>query len=69
MLAELLATTLGVERVSVVAHLFDDLGANSLLLARFAAQVRGGWYIAGARWLVHQEIGVIDERDIAAGGE
>ena len=39
-LAELLATTLGVERVSTAAHFFDDLGANSLLLARFAAQVR-----------------------------
>ena len=39
-LAELLATTLGVERVSVRAHLFDDLGADSLLLAQFSAQVR-----------------------------
>ena len=39
-LAELLAATLGVERVSTAAHFFDDLGANSLLLARFAAQVR-----------------------------
>ena len=40
MLAELLAATLGVQRVSTAAHFFDDLGANSLLLARFAAQVR-----------------------------
>ena len=40
MLAELLAATLGVERVSATDHFFDDLGANSLLLARFAARVR-----------------------------
>ena len=41
-LAELLAATLGVERVSAAAHIFADLGANSLLLARFAARVREG---------------------------
>ena len=41
-LAELLAATLAVERVSATAHFFDDLGANSLLLARFAARVRAG---------------------------
>ena len=39
-LAELLAATLGLERVSTAAHLFADLGANSLLLAQFAARVR-----------------------------
>jgi non-ribosomal peptide synthetase-like protein len=39
-LADLLATTLGVERVTVAADFFADLGANSLLLARFAARVR-----------------------------
>ena len=39
-LAELLAATLGLERVSAAAHFFDDLGANSLLLAQFAARVR-----------------------------
>ena len=40
LLAELLAVTLGVERVSTAADLFADLGANSLLLAQFAARVR-----------------------------
>jgi non-ribosomal peptide synthetase-like protein len=39
-LAEELAAMLGVDRVSAAAHFFDDLGANSLLLARFAARVR-----------------------------
>lgn len=39
-LAGLLAATLGLERVSAADHFFDDLGANSLLLARFAARVR-----------------------------
>jgi non-ribosomal peptide synthetase-like protein len=39
-LAELLAATLGVQRISTAAHFFDDLGANSLLLARFAGRVR-----------------------------
>ena len=36
----LLAATLGVDRVSADSHFFDDLGANSLLMARFAARVR-----------------------------
>ncbi|WP_218612004.1 Pls/PosA family non-ribosomal peptide synthetase [Pseudonocardia sp. KRD291] len=40
-LAEILAGTLGVEAVSVTGHFFDELGATSLLMARFAAQVRG----------------------------
>ena len=31
---------LGLEKVSTDAHLFDDLGANSLLLAQFCAKVR-----------------------------
>jgi non-ribosomal peptide synthetase-like protein len=39
-LAEALTRTLGLDLVSVEAHFFDDLGANSLLLARFAARVR-----------------------------
>jgi len=39
-LAELLATTLGVERVSVESHFFDVLGADSLLMARFNAAIR-----------------------------
>ncbi len=39
-LAEMLAGVLRLERVSVTAHFFDDLGANSLLMARFCARVR-----------------------------
>jgi non-ribosomal peptide synthetase-like protein len=39
-LADTLAGVLGVEQVSVHSNIFDDLGANSLLMARFAAQVR-----------------------------
>ena len=39
-LAELLATTLGAERVSVESHFFDVLGADSLLMARFNAAIR-----------------------------
>ncbi|MEU3352845.1 Pls/PosA family non-ribosomal peptide synthetase [Streptomyces sp. NPDC037389] len=39
-LAELLARTLRVERVSADSHFFDELGANSLLMARFNAAVR-----------------------------
>ncbi|MGW7755721.1 Pls/PosA family non-ribosomal peptide synthetase [Streptomyces violaceusniger] len=40
MLAELLAAVLQVERVSVDSHFFTDLGADSLLMARFNAAVR-----------------------------
>ena len=39
-LAEALAVTLGLEDVSVESEFFDDLGANSLLLAQFSARVR-----------------------------
>ncbi|MHC8506391.1 Pls/PosA family non-ribosomal peptide synthetase [Pseudonocardia artemisiae] len=39
-LAEALAATLRIDRVSVQAHFFDDLGANSLLLAQFSARLR-----------------------------
>ena len=39
-LAELLATTLGVERVSVESHFFAALGASSLLMAQFNAAIR-----------------------------
>ncbi|GAA1304616.1 Pls/PosA family non-ribosomal peptide synthetase [Pseudonocardia xinjiangensis] len=39
-LAELFAEILGLERVSVDSHFFDDLGANSLVLAKFCARVR-----------------------------
>ncbi len=40
MLADALARTLGLDTVSVDSHFFDDLGANSLLMARFSALVR-----------------------------
>ena len=39
-LADALARTLGVDAVSVDSHFFDDLGANSLLMAKFSALVR-----------------------------
>ncbi|MEO7195100.1 MAG: Pls/PosA family non-ribosomal peptide synthetase [Pseudonocardiaceae bacterium] len=39
-LADTLARTLGVDQVSVESHFFDDLGANSLLMAQFSAKVR-----------------------------
>ena len=39
-LSETLANLLLVERVSTENHFFDDLGANSLLMARFCAGIR-----------------------------
>ncbi|GAA2532624.1 Pls/PosA family non-ribosomal peptide synthetase [Pilimelia columellifera] len=39
-LADLLGGVLGMDRVSVESHFFADLGANSLLLARFGARIR-----------------------------
>ena len=39
-LADALAATLGMDRVSVQSHVFEDLGANSLLMAQFSARVR-----------------------------
>ena len=39
-LAELLASVLHLERVSADSHFFDDLGADSLLMARFNAAIR-----------------------------
>jgi non-ribosomal peptide synthetase-like protein len=39
-LAEQLGAILGLERVSTEAHFFNDLGANSLLMAHFCARVR-----------------------------
>ena len=39
-LAAALASVLRVERVSTEHHFFDDLGANSLLMARFCAAIR-----------------------------
>src|SRR6266540_4483070 len=38
--AELLAQVLRVERVSADSHFFDDLGADSLVMAHFCARVR-----------------------------
>jgi non-ribosomal peptide synthetase-like protein len=39
-LADLLARVMLLEWVSIDSHFFDDLGANSLLMARFCARVR-----------------------------
>ncbi|MFF9349259.1 Pls/PosA family non-ribosomal peptide synthetase [Streptomyces sp. NPDC014734] len=39
-LAEVLADVMRVERVPVDGHFFDDLGANSLVMAHFCARVR-----------------------------
>jgi non-ribosomal peptide synthetase-like protein len=39
-LAGLLAGVLGVDQVSADSHFFDDLGADSLLMARFTAAIR-----------------------------
>ncbi|GAA4543735.1 Pls/PosA family non-ribosomal peptide synthetase [Pseudonocardia xishanensis] len=39
-LAAVLAGVLGVDRVAADAHFFDDLGADSMTLARFCAKVR-----------------------------
>jgi non-ribosomal peptide synthetase-like protein len=39
-LADALAEIVGLDKVSVESHFFDDLGANSLMLAHFCAKVR-----------------------------
>ena len=39
-LAGVLADIVRVERVSVDSHFFDDLGADSLVMAHFCARVR-----------------------------
>ncbi len=39
-LAVVLGEVLGVERVTVVGHFFDDLGADSMVMARFCARLR-----------------------------
>ncbi|QUH03448.1 peptide synthetase [Saccharopolyspora erythraea] len=39
-LAEVLAEVVGVEHVSPESHFFDDLGADSMVMARFCARVR-----------------------------
>src|SRR5437899_7078598 len=38
--AELLADVLRVDRLSVESHFFDELGADSLVMAKFCARVR-----------------------------
>jgi non-ribosomal peptide synthetase-like protein len=38
--AEVLAEVMGVDRVSVESNFFDDLGADSMVMARFCARVR-----------------------------
>lgn len=40
LMAELLAGVVGVERVPVNSHFFDDLGADSMVMAQFCARVR-----------------------------
>lgn len=40
-LSSALAGVLGMDRISVGDHFFDDLGAHSLLMARFSAELRG----------------------------
>jgi acyl carrier protein len=39
-LAEVLADVLRVDRLSVDSHFFDELGADSLVMAKFCARVR-----------------------------
>ncbi|MDI1464931.1 amino acid adenylation domain-containing protein [Catellatospora sp. KI3] len=39
-LAELLAATVRLDRIGVDSHFFDELGADSLLMAKFCAKVR-----------------------------
>ncbi len=39
-LAEVLAEVVGVDRVAVDGHFFDDLGADSMVMARFCARLR-----------------------------
>src|ERR671917_2939896 len=39
-LAEVLAEVVGTDHVSVDSHFFDDLGADSMVMARFCARVR-----------------------------
>ena len=39
-LAEVLSDVVHTDQVSVESHFFDDLGANSLMLAHFCAKVR-----------------------------
>ncbi len=50
-MADALAEVLNLDEVSVQDHFFDDLGANSLLMARFCARVRTaqGWETASMR--------------------
>ncbi|HTF49976.1 MAG TPA: Pls/PosA family non-ribosomal peptide synthetase [Pseudonocardia sp.] len=40
LLADALAATLGVDQVSIDSQFFDELGANSLLMAQFSARLR-----------------------------
>ena len=40
MLGEMLADVMKVEQVPVDSHFFDDLGADSLVMAKFCARVR-----------------------------
>lgn len=46
-LAQVMADVLGLERVSVTADFFTGLGGNSLIMARFAAEIRSRLGYAG----------------------
>src|SRR5690606_18927 len=50
-MADVLAEVLNLDEVSVEDNFFDDLGANSLLMARFCARLRTvqGWEMASMR--------------------
>ncbi len=54
-LADALAAVLGIERVSADSHFFDDLGANSLLMAHFCARVRREGSLSVAMRDVYQQ--------------
>ena len=72
-LAELLADVLGVSEVSVVSDFFADLGADSLLMARFNAAVRRrpGWSALSMRHVysyptIRQLAAALGQREPAA---
>jgi hypothetical protein len=52
--AEVLAELVHVERVSVDSNFFDDLGADSMVMAQFCARVRKRPDFLRCRWDVYQ---------------
>ena len=76
LLAAALAATLGLDTASVESDFFDDLGANSLLLAQFSARVRrtGGLPALSMREIyqnptIRKLALVLDQVDAGAGGQ